>query len=103
MRTQQWPMLFALAALTQPALAQDQPAPSNPAPAPAAATADAADSPTIDIDVVAKKLDQARQQIQPSLGASTYNFSPKALETIPQGGNAPLNQVLLQAPRRGTG
>jgi outer membrane receptor protein involved in Fe transport len=121
MRTQQWPVLFALAALTQPALAQDQPAPSNPAPAapttasgtsstpasaapapsnpaPGAATVNAADSPTIDIDVVAKKLDQARQQIQPSLGASTYNFSPQALETIPQGGNAPLNQVLLQAP-----
>jgi hypothetical protein len=28
MRTQQWPVLFALAALTQPALAQDQPAPA---------------------------------------------------------------------------
>jgi outer membrane receptor protein involved in Fe transport len=83
MRTQQWPVLFALAALTQPALAQDQPAPAPP---------------TIDIDVVAKKLDEARQQIQPSLGASAYNFSPQALETIPQGGNAPLNQVLLQAP-----
>jgi outer membrane receptor protein involved in Fe transport len=69
--------------LTQPALAQDQPAPAPP---------------TIDIDVVAKKLDEARQQIQPSLGASAYNFSPQALETIPQGGNAPLNQVLLQAP-----
>jgi outer membrane receptor protein involved in Fe transport len=81
MRTQQWPVLFALAALTQPALAQDQPAP-----------------PIIDIDVVAKKLDEARQQIQPSLGASAYNFSPRALETIPQGGNALLNQVLLQAP-----
>jgi outer membrane receptor protein involved in Fe transport len=85
MRTQQWPVLFALAALTQPALAQDQPAPASA-------------SPTIDIDVVAKKLDEARQQIQPSLGASAYNFSPQALETIPQGGNAPLNQVLLQAP-----
>jgi outer membrane receptor protein involved in Fe transport len=52
----------------------------------------------IDISVVAKKLDLDRQQIQPSLGASSYNFSPQALETIPQGGNAPLNQVLLQAP-----
>jgi outer membrane receptor protein involved in Fe transport len=52
----------------------------------------------IDIDVIAKKLDQDRQQIQPSLGASSYNFSPDALQAIPQGGNAPLNQVLLQAP-----
>lgn len=53
---------------------------------------------SIDIDVVAKKLDEARQQIQPSLGASAYRFSPNALEIVPQSGNAPLNQVLLQAP-----
>ena len=52
----------------------------------------------MDLDVVARRLDVARQQIQPSLGASTYNFSPQALESIPQGENAPLNQVLLQAP-----
>ena len=55
-------------------------------------------SATIDLDVIAKKLDVARQEIQPSLGASSYNFSPEALQTIPQGENAPLNQVLLQAP-----
>ncbi len=40
----------------------------------------------------------ARQQIQPNLGATSYNFSPEALQDIPQGENAPLNQVLLQAP-----
>jgi outer membrane receptor protein involved in Fe transport len=52
----------------------------------------------MDLDVIARRLDIARQQIQPSLGASTYQFTPQALETIPQGENAPLNQVLLQAP-----
>src|SRR5271155_4730806 len=51
----------------------------------------------MDIDVIAQRLDLARQQIQPSLGATTYNFSPEALQNIPQGENAPLNQVLLQA------
>jgi hypothetical protein len=51
-----------------------------------------------DLDVIARRLDIARQQIQPSLGASTYQFNPQALETIPQGANAPMNQVLLQAP-----
>ncbi len=50
------------------------------------------------IEVVAKRLDQARSQIQPSLGATRYDFGSAALDTIPQGGNAPLNQVLLQAP-----
>src|SRR5271169_5242211 len=53
---------------------------------------------SMDLDVIAKRLDIARQQIEPSLGASVYNFSPEALRTVPQGENAPLNQVLLQAP-----
>src|SRR4029077_3330055 len=52
----------------------------------------------IDIEVVAKRLDEARQQIQPSLGATSYNFSPTALQNIPQGASAPLSQLLLQAP-----
>ena len=52
----------------------------------------------MNIDVVARQLDIARQQIQPSLGATIYNFSPQSLQDIPQGDNAPLNQVLLQAP-----
>jgi len=50
------------------------------------------------IDVIAKRLDVARQQIQPSLGASVYDFPSQALQTLAQGDNAPLNQVLLQAP-----
>ncbi len=53
---------------------------------------------SFDIDVISRRLDVARQQIQPSLGASVYGFSPDALQTIPQGDNTPLNQVLLQAP-----
>src|SRR5271165_4706868 len=51
-----------------------------------------------EVVVIAKQLDQARDQIQPSLGATVYTFTPDALEDIPQGENAPLNQVLLQAP-----
>src|ERR1700677_4521640 len=67
---------------------------------PARAVDPAPDDPgtMIDIDVVSQRLDVARQQIQPSLGATSYNFSPEALQDIPQGENAPLNQVLLQAP-----
>lgn len=64
---------------------------------PAAAGPDSSDI-HIDIEVVAKRLDLARQQIQPALGATTYNFSPDALQNVPQGQSAPLNQVLLQAP-----
>ena len=62
------------------------------------ATADDSSALSMDLDVIAKQLDIARQQIQPSLGATVYDFSPQSLDAIPQGENAPLNQVLLQAP-----
>jgi len=52
----------------------------------------------MDIDIIAERLDLARQQIQPSLGATSTLFTPEALRNIPQGEAAPLNQVLLQAP-----
>ncbi len=50
------------------------------------------------ITVTAKQLDEGRQFIQPSLGASTYEFSPNVISTVPLGQQAPLNQVLLRAP-----
>jgi hypothetical protein len=53
---------------------------------------------SLDLDIVAKQLDIARNQIQPSLGASVYEFRRPAIESQPQGDAAPLNQVLLQAP-----
>ena len=81
--------MYLLAAAATPVLAADPPSLTTP-------TGGAGVS--MDLDVVAKSLDIARQQIQPSLGASVYNFSPDALQAIPQGENAPLNQVLLQAP-----
>lgn len=68
------------------------------APLPVTAAEPNADETTIDIDVTSKRLDEARQQIQPDLGASTYKFSADALQDIPGGDNTPLNQVLLQAP-----
>src|SRR6201997_4170786 len=76
-----------------PALAESQaPAPSDPAPGdPASFTLPA-------IEVISQQLEAERLQIQPSLGASTYYSGPEALQTIPQGENAPLNQVLLQMP-----
>ncbi len=67
--------------LALPATAQDKP-----------------DETTIDLDVVAKRLDRERSSILPSLGATRYDFSPNAIENIPKGENASLNQVLLRAP-----
>lgn len=56
------------------------------------------DDTPIDLDVTAKRLDQARGSIQPSLGATVYDFSKPFIENVPLGENAPLNQVLLRAP-----
>jgi hypothetical protein len=59
----------------------------------------AQDAPDDVLDVVVtRKLDEARQRIEPSLGATTTSFSREALEAIPQGDDSQLNQVLLQAP-----
>src|ERR1700720_2003012 len=80
---------FALAMAAAPALAE------SPTPTPPAG-ATSVTLPTI--EVISEQLEAARLQIQPSLGASTYYFGSEALQTIPQGENAPLNQVILQMP-----
>ena len=70
-----------------------------PAPAPQSSADAGTSSITLDtIEIISQELNAARLQIQPSLGASTYTFGPEVLQTIPQGENAPLNQVLLQMP-----
>src|SRR5499427_8618886 len=53
---------------------------------------------SLNLDVGAEQLDIARSNIQPSLGATVYDFSRQAIETQPQGDNQPLNRLLLQAP-----
>jgi outer membrane receptor protein involved in Fe transport len=73
--------LAAALATATPAVAQNQP-----------------DDATIDLDVVAKRLDRERSSILPSLGATRYDFGKTAIRNTPQGENAPLNQVLLRAP-----
>ena len=85
--------VLALTIAAAPAFAE------SPTPAPQDPAAAWTTSITLDtVEVISEKLDIARLQIQPSLGASTYYFGPEALETIPQGENAPLNQVILQMP-----
>jgi hypothetical protein len=82
-----------LAIAVTPALAES-PAPAPQAPADAGSSVITLDT----IEVISQELNAARLKIQPSLGASTYTFGPEALESIPQGANALLNQVLLQMP-----
>ncbi len=51
-----------------------------------------------EVIVTAKRLSAARASIQPRVGASTYTIDAAAIEALPGGQNAPLNQVVLQAP-----
>jgi len=70
--------------------------------APTAVLADgaaAADNPAVsELVVTAKKLDEARASIQPQIGASVYSITNEAIKAMPGGDNAPLDQVILQAP-----
>jgi len=99
---------FAAALLTAgAATAQETATPAVETPTPAVTettppTTGATPSPeggvSLDLNVVARQLDIARSEIQPSLGATVYDFSRQAIETQPQGDNQPLNRLLLQAP-----
>jgi outer membrane receptor protein involved in Fe transport len=52
----------------------------------------------LDLAVIAQRLDEARLGIQPQIGASSYTLSRQSVDNQPGGANAPLNQVILQAP-----
>ena len=65
--------------------------------APGTRSTDSIDA-TSGIEQVSVRLDRARSALEPDLGATIYRFGRGSLETLPQGDNTPLNQVLLQAP-----
>jgi outer membrane receptor protein involved in Fe transport len=44
------------------------------------------------------QLDQARSQILPNLGATAYTHTAEQIESQSQGGDAPMNQVILRSP-----
>jgi outer membrane receptor protein involved in Fe transport len=44
------------------------------------------------------KLDKARDQIIPDLGATAHSFTKEQIQTLSQGANAPFNEVILRAP-----
>jgi len=51
-----------------------------------------------EVQVVARRLNEARGSIQTQTGASTYTIDASALEATPGGDNSLLNQVIMQAP-----
>ncbi len=52
----------------------------------------------LQIQVVAERLNKARNGLSPQTGGSVYRFDQNDVAALPEGSNTPLNQVLLQAP-----
>jgi outer membrane receptor protein involved in Fe transport len=77
-------------------LAQTLPASDIPAPQPP--TPNLEPNTSFDIEVVAKALNQARINIEPRIGASTYTLSNSAIQDLPTGSNIPINDAILQMP-----
>jgi outer membrane receptor protein involved in Fe transport len=49
------------------------------------------------VQIVAKRLNEARQNLAPDIGADVYRFDSQDIVNLPGGDATPLNQVLLQA------
>jgi hypothetical protein len=52
----------------------------------------------LSMQVIAKRLDVARNGLSTETGSSVYRFSEKAIQQLPQGTNTQMSNVLLQAP-----
>lgn len=52
----------------------------------------------LDLKIAAQRLAQARSEIEPRIGATTYTLDQNAIQAQPGGSDIPLNQTLLQAP-----
>ena len=69
----------------------------RPAP-PRLAAPPATQQPMNDLASVNTKFDTARDSLSPRFGASTFDMNRAFIDTLPQGSNTPINNVLQQAP-----
>ena len=76
--------------------AQTSPSPETPPPVPAAP----ADKFPVELEkfIVSGQLDRARENIAPSLGATSFFIGSQQIADLPQGADAPFSSVLLRAP-----
>src|SRR5690349_7651206 len=91
------PTVILLSVLACGRAAQGQ---TNSPPAAAAAAGPSGSTNVVKLETttVVGKLDVARNQIVPDLGATTYTLDKTQIQALPQGANAPFNQVLLRMP-----
>ena len=72
-----------------------------PAPDQAAVQADAPDVSNAhprDVIITARRLNEARAAVQPSLGATSYGVTNTTIQALPGGDNQQFNQIVLQLP-----
>jgi outer membrane receptor protein involved in Fe transport len=55
-------------------------------------------STSFDLEVVAKQLNEARINIEPKIGATTYTLSQPAIQDLPNGSSTPIDDAILQMP-----
>jgi len=89
--------LFAVALSVLPGALLAQAPPAAPA-SPALAPAGAPDTQLEAIEVVSRRLNEARTGIETQLGASVYTIDAAAITAMPGGDNGLLNQAIMQAP-----
>ena len=68
------------------------------APENVAATSNSATAAQAALDSKMTGLDQARDNLLPKIGASTYTISRDTIEKLPQADNTPIDKVVLQLP-----
>jgi outer membrane receptor protein involved in Fe transport len=94
--------LYLLPMAATPAVADQQSAEAPAAPAtqlPAQPPGiDLVPNTSFDIEIVAKALNEARMNIEPRIGASTYSLSNRAIQDLPTGSNIPIDDAILQMP-----
>ncbi len=67
-------------------------------PAPPRPTSVPPQEPKSDLATKNTKFDEARDNLSPRFGASSFDLNRAAIESMPRGTDTPINQVLLQAP-----
>jgi outer membrane receptor protein involved in Fe transport len=94
--------LAGLCLLSVPAVADDQtaqaPATTSAPLPPQTPGPDLVPNTSFDLEVVAKQLNEARINIEPKIGASTYTLSQPAIQNLSNGSNTPIDDAILQMP-----
>ncbi|CAN5382593.1 hypothetical protein BH09PSE2_BH09PSE2_17940 [soil metagenome] len=87
-----------LTAVSLAALCAHSAAAQTASSAPQSGSAAVGENSLSEIVVTARRLDAARQSIQPRLGATTYSIDNATIQALPGGDDQQLNQVILQLP-----